>query len=439
MDADSPIRTLRLPRWTSRDTGRALALSLPLLLGGSFGPGLGAIPAAFAGSGSASDPDWLDSLTGPVPVATGAGAIPVTPSPGTAVLPVGGDPKNLALTGISSAQLSQTAPITAPPPVGDTAATAQLTSSGIPVRMLQAYLAAAATTARTTPGCRLHWSLLAGIGRVESNHGRYGGATITAAGNVTPPIYGPLLGDGTRAMGPMQFIPGTWASMGSDANGDGVANPQNVDDATLSAARYLCLGRGDLSTATGRWNAVFRYNRSSSYVALVLALADSYATGKAAPVAAPPAGASTTLPSGSAAAPAVLPGLSAAATATPTPTPTPSSSAAGTSPSASASTTSPPATVTVTTTPATTTTSPGTTTSTPSTTPTTPSTTPTSPTSTTPSTSTSPTPTTTPPATTTTPPASTSATTTSTPPATTSATTTTAAVTTPTTSTPGAT
>ena len=122
------------------------------------------------------------------------------------------------------------------------------------------------------PGCRLNWSLLAGIGRVESNHGRYGGAQIGQDGTVRPADLGPRL-DGTggvgvvrdtdhgrydgdplydRAVGPMQFIPGTWRGYGADGNGDGVADPQNLDDAALAAARYLCAGGGDLSTQLGR-------------------------------------------------------------------------------------------------------------------------------------------------------------------------------------------
>ena len=93
-----------------------------------------------------------------------------------------------------------------------------------------------------------------------------------------------------RAVGPMQFIPGTWAGFGTDADKDGVANPQDVDDAALSAARYLCAGGGDLSTQQGRVQAVYRYNHSASYVRLVLALADSYASGRPVPVSQEPSG-----------------------------------------------------------------------------------------------------------------------------------------------------
>jgi hypothetical protein len=184
-------------------------------------------------------------------------------------------------------------------PFGITAVTS-LTSSGIPTRAYQAYLKAQALMAQQQPGCKVSWSLIAGIGRVESNHGRFGGSGFAADGRVVPPILGILL-DGSRsgtaaisdsdhgvydgnsrwdrAVGPMQFLPGTWNAYGGDANGDGRRDPQQMDDAAYGTARYLCSTGGDLSTATGRYQAVYRYNHSDSYVRLVLSLADTYATG----------------------------------------------------------------------------------------------------------------------------------------------------------------
>ena len=50
----------------------------------------------------------------------------------------------------------------------------------------------------------------------------------------------------------MQFIPSTWAVVGVDADGDGERNPQDIDDAALAAAVYLCSGNEDLSTDAGR-------------------------------------------------------------------------------------------------------------------------------------------------------------------------------------------
>lgn len=168
--------------------------------------------------------------------------------------------------------------------------------SGISLRVLQAYHSAADRTAKEQPRCGIGWSLLAGIGRVETGHATFGGATVDAAGHTSPAIYGPRLDGGPgmaairdtdggrydgdtqfdRAVGPMQFIPGTWAHWGADANGDGTADPQDVDDAALSAARYLCAAGGDLHHPEGIVKAVYSYNNSADYVRLVLTLAAAY-------------------------------------------------------------------------------------------------------------------------------------------------------------------
>jgi hypothetical protein len=182
---------------------------------------------------------------------------------------------------------------------------AALTASGIPEPAYRAYVAAATELARTDPSCGLSWTLIAGIGRVESNHGRYGGSSINADGLVTPPILGIRL-DGSRpgtaritdsdngrfdgdtsfdrAVGPMQFLPGTWRSYG------GGANPQNMNAAALATGRYLCVGNASMATQQGRWAAVYRYNHSDSYVSMVLSLADSYASGHTAPFPTRPGG-----------------------------------------------------------------------------------------------------------------------------------------------------
>jgi membrane-bound lytic murein transglycosylase B len=167
----------------------------------------------------------------------------------------------------------------------------------IPAVALQAYAYAQVTTARTHPRCKLSWTLLAGIGRVESDHGRYGGATLRADGTSSPRIIGvPLDGapglmtisdtdqgriDGDRrydrAVGPMQFIPTTWARHGADGDGDGRKSPFDIDDAAMAAARYLCHGGRDVSTAAGWQQAVLSYNRTMEYVRSVYGNADRYA------------------------------------------------------------------------------------------------------------------------------------------------------------------
>ena len=82
-----------------------------------------------------------------------------------------------------------------------------------------------------------------------------------------------------RAVGPMQFIPSTWSVVGVDADGDGERNPQDIDDAALATAVYLCSGDDDLSTDAGPARRVYRYNHSNDYVDLVLSIMEAYLDG----------------------------------------------------------------------------------------------------------------------------------------------------------------
>jgi membrane-bound lytic murein transglycosylase B len=168
-----------------------------------------------------------------------------------------------------------------------------LAANGIPSVALNAYRVAAARMAHAQPSCGIDWALLAGIGREESDHGRFGGAVLHADGVSTPKIIGPALdgvhwdyipapanglaldGDAkyAHALGPMQFIPSTWALYGTDANGDGRADIFNINDAALGAARYLCAAGGNLRTHDGQVRAVLAYNHNDQYLAQVLALA----------------------------------------------------------------------------------------------------------------------------------------------------------------------
>lgn len=169
--------------------------------------------------------------------------------------------------------------------------------TGIPARALEAYAHAHAVMAEVDPGCNVTWVTLAGIARIESNHGRYHGRSLTPDGTPTRPIIGvPLNGtagtkriadtdggalDGDpvwdRAVGPFQFIPSTWARWASDGDGDGVGNPQDIDDAALAAARYLCAGAGDLSTGQDWLRAILSYNHSRVYANNVYQAARGYA------------------------------------------------------------------------------------------------------------------------------------------------------------------
>jgi membrane-bound lytic murein transglycosylase B len=82
-----------------------------------------------------------------------------------------------------------------------------------------------------------------------------------------------------RALGPMQFIPETWRLYGVDAHNDGIANPDNIDDAALAAAGYLCYRGGDLSTPRGWITALWAYNQSTLYARTVRDYATAYAAG----------------------------------------------------------------------------------------------------------------------------------------------------------------
>ncbi|MQA78418.1 MAG: hypothetical protein GEV10_08060 [Streptosporangiales bacterium] len=199
--------------------------------------------------------------------------------------------------------------------------TTGLTGNGIPTVAMQAYQSAADTMARTTPQCGIDWALLAAIGRIESDHGRHGGANLGTDGVAVPAILGPTLtkirdtdggrldGDSTfdRAVGPMQFIPGTWQGFGADGDGDGRADPQNVFDAALAAARYLCSGGADLVADPEQ--AVYRYNHSLTYVAQVLTLAEAYRSGLAGSLP-EPRSVGTTSPGGSGPTGSTTPGSS---------------------------------------------------------------------------------------------------------------------------------
>lgn len=174
-----------------------------------------------------------------------------------------------------------------------------LSDHGIPSAALRAYKNAGRTMAKDDPGCQIPWTLLAGIGRVESDHGRYGGSVLARDGVSRPLIIGIALnGKGPvaairdtdngrldkdkvwdRAVGPMQFIPRTWAGVARDGDGNGVKTPNDIDDAALGAATYLCGGNGSVLGTSSMAAAIYRYNPSDYYVALVMAFETGYRTG----------------------------------------------------------------------------------------------------------------------------------------------------------------
>ncbi|MEU6401876.1 lytic transglycosylase domain-containing protein [Streptomyces sp. NPDC046985] len=170
------------------------------------------------------------------------------------------------------------------------------TEAGIPATVLDAYKKAEAELRAAKPGCNLPWQLLAAIGKVESGQAR--GGRVTADGTTLSPILGPVLdgagfahisdtdhgvydGDSTydRAIGPMQFIPSTWAWAGRDGNGDGKRDPNNVYDAALAAGHYLCRDGWDLSDGADLSQAILSYNHSQDYLDTVLSWLEYYRNG----------------------------------------------------------------------------------------------------------------------------------------------------------------
>ena len=173
--------------------------------------------------------------------------------------------------------------------VAETAAQA-----GIPAPAVRAYANAQLNEPR---GCDVGWTTLAGIGWVESHHGTIGDRTLGDDGHSSTPILGPAL-DGTdfaairatpestawhgdptwdHAVGPLQFIPSSWDTWGADGDHDGVADPNDLDDAAFAAAQYLCADGHDLTTGAGWADAVFSYNHDQAYVDDVYAAAKEYA------------------------------------------------------------------------------------------------------------------------------------------------------------------
>ena len=177
-----------------------------------------------------------------------------------------------------------------------TRATAVVVGADFQLVAFDAYRRAAAIETLADPACGIQWWALAGITRVESRHGTFGGSTLLPNGDTSLPIIGiPLDGQNTTALipdtdggaldgdpvydhavGPMQFIPSTWRRWARDGNGDGVADPNNIYDAAAAAARYLCAS-GPMQTDADMTRGFLSYNQSSAYAAEVLGFAKGYA------------------------------------------------------------------------------------------------------------------------------------------------------------------
>ena len=129
--------------------------------------------------------------------------------------------------------------------------------AGAPANYLNLFKASAA---KYCPG--MSWTVLAAIGQIESGDGANNGPSSAGA------------------LGPMQFMPATWAEWGINGFGPpGSPDIMNPLDAVPSAARMLCAaGAGNPPTLS---QAIFAYNHADWYVAEVLALASEYAKNSA--------------------------------------------------------------------------------------------------------------------------------------------------------------
>ncbi len=280
----NPVRVVRsagrsTSAWAKRPSGRLVipALIGVLLLGAAGTAGAYLVPEALP----------------PAPTASATPGFPgeaVAPPPSVSAAPLGP---------IGSAPAAPTAPVvTGGRPADALSAWAQGvgTRVGIPVVAVQAYGYAELVAARTAPSCHLSWTTIAAIAKVESAHGSANGAVLGADGQVQPTIYGlPLDGRGgrqeirdtdqgtldgdsqyDRAIGPMQFIPATWRENAVDADNNGVSDPNDIDDAALAAALYLCKGGRDVSRADAWWDAILSYNAVRPYAQKVFDAANEY-------------------------------------------------------------------------------------------------------------------------------------------------------------------
>jgi len=303
----------RARTWAGAPTGALVVAGvvLAVLLAGAGSAGAYLVPLAGGSTGQAStelDPGRIDrdlvgtdlaggsSPDGADPALDEFPTDPVDPLPGGT-----GTPRPISPGGGGGQQLGQVPGAAGPrsnrPADALTAWAATLAGRlGIPPVALQAYGYAEIVAARTIASCHLSWTMLAGIGKIESNHGQTGGSRLGADGKSLPTIIGAALDgqagrdaiadtDGGRldnnrvwdhAVGPMQFIPTTWQRYATDADNDGSADPNDIDDAALAAATYLCAGGRDLSTGSGWYSAVLSYNEVRVYAANVYAAANDY-------------------------------------------------------------------------------------------------------------------------------------------------------------------
>lgn len=304
-DERAGARTGRIGRLSYQQLRGALPRASQYLLRGLLSGGaLACAGLVLAALGSVAAPLPDRGLAAPAPAAMAApAALPDVSEP--VAEPVA-QPATGPQPAGHPAQQTVTIPIQLPPPAKTPDkpqlafadwATRMSRATKVPQRALEAYANAHAVMAATHPNCRITWVTLAGIAAVESKHGGFEGRSLEPDGRPSSPIIGiPLNGapgvkaiadtdngllDGDKiwdhAVGPFQFIPSTWAKWRADGNNDGITDPQNIDDAALAAAQYLCADDRNLSSGDGWLRAILSYNNSLDYAQEVYGFAQAYA------------------------------------------------------------------------------------------------------------------------------------------------------------------
>jgi membrane-bound lytic murein transglycosylase B len=275
-----------------------------LLRGVLSGGALACAGLVLVGLGSIAAPLPDRGLAAPTPAAMATpAALPDVPEPAAQLVAgTAGTPQPAAQPVQQTVTIPVQAPAAAHAPGGPQLAFADWATrmsrvTNIPQRALEAYGNAHAVMAASHPHCRITWVTLAAIAAVESKHGGFQGRTLQPDGRPSSPIIGIALNgapgvkaiadtdngllDGDKvwdhAVGPFQFLPSTWAKWRADGNGDGITDPQNIDDASLAAAQYLCADNRNLSSGDGWLRAILSYNESLDYAQEVYGFAQGYA------------------------------------------------------------------------------------------------------------------------------------------------------------------
>jgi Transglycosylase SLT domain len=221
---------------------------------------LGAAIAAPTASAEEAPEEPASTTTTPAPVKRGdtlaaPQAEPAEPAPSkqTGGTAAGKPAGHRAEPGSPSPQPSLAAPVQ---PLTPSFAVPSIPSStcaaaGVPQILIPIYQRAATAYGLGPQGA----AVLAGINEVETAFGT--NLNVSSAG----------------AVGWMQFMPETWAGYGVDANGDGVRDPYNPEDAIYAAAGYLSAAGMPADT----YGAIYAYNHADWYVAEVLSNASCYA------------------------------------------------------------------------------------------------------------------------------------------------------------------